>query len=83
MARTLRATCHVAQRSTMTREMVYSENWTYISEMKSHSEFGRDSKDDTETDTKDQSDHGGIVIGAKVASDEYSCPYSNSDDDDG
>lgn len=51
--------------------------------MKSHPEFGRDSKDDTETDTKEQSDHGGIVVGAEVAGNEYSCPYSCSDDDDG
>lgn len=51
--------------------------------MESHSEFGRDTEDDTETDTKEQSDDGGIVIGAEVAGDEYSCPYSDCDDDDG
>ena len=51
--------------------------------MKSHSKLGRDPKDDAETNTEEQSDHGGIIIGAEIAGDEYPCPDSDGDDDCG
>lgn len=75
--------CDLSRRRKKHNGKVYSGSWTYISEVQSHSEFGRDTEDDTETDTEEQSEHGGIVIGAEVAGDEDSCPYSDSDDDDG
>ena len=49
--------------------------------MKSHAELGRNPKDNTESDTKQQSHHGGIVIRTEVASDMNSCPDSDGDND--
>ena len=51
--------------------------------MKSHAKFGRNPKNNTESDTKQQSHHGGIVIGAQIAGDMNSCPDSDGDNDGG
>lgn len=48
--------------------------------MKSHSELGGNTKDDAETDTKQQGDHGGIIVRAEIPGDEDSCPDSDEDD---
>ena len=49
--------------------------------MKSHAKFRRNPKDDTESDTKQQSRHGGIVIRTEIAGDVDSCPDSDGDND--
>ena len=59
------------------------ESRSYILEMKSHSEPRGDAKDKTETDAKEQSDHGGIIVRAQIAGDEYSRPDPDIDDDSG
>ena len=51
--------------------------------MQSHSIPRRDSQDDAETDAKQQSDHGRIVVPAEVVGDDHPGPDSDINDDCG
>lgn len=48
--------------------------------MKAHSESCRDPEDNTETYAEQQSDHGRIVVPAKITGDDYPCPDSDIND---
>ena len=51
--------------------------------MQSHSEPRGNAQDDAETDAKEQSDHGGIIVRAEVAGNDDSRPDPDIDDDGG
>lgn len=51
--------------------------------MKSHAKTRGNTEDDAETETKEQGQHGGIIIGAEIAGDDDSCPDSDGDKDCG
>ena len=56
---------------------------SYIVEMKPQAILRRNSQDDTESNTQEQSDDGRIIVPAKIAGDDYPCPDSDGNENCG